>query len=210
MQMADTKIQINLRMVRKKAGLSLAQAAELTGVSKAMLGQIERGESSPTIATLWKLAKGFHLPLTAFIEDLVQTTDTFTPAHEGHRLFPEGIDIRTVFPFDPVYGTETFLLTLEPGRTHISQAHDTGVVEDVFVTSGNMEVLLDTDWRPLGCGGGIRFRVDRPHGYRNLSDEPAQFHNTMHYPRTAFPDGASLTCSSHRHSAQFAEGRPDG
>ena len=50
--MSDPKIPINLKAVRTRAGLSLSQAAELTGISKAMLGQIERGESSPTIATI--------------------------------------------------------------------------------------------------------------------------------------------------------------
>jgi len=46
----------HLQSVRKARGLSLDKTAQLTGVSKAMLGQIERGESSPTIATLWKIA----------------------------------------------------------------------------------------------------------------------------------------------------------
>ena len=42
-----------LRAQRTARGWSLDKAAEETGVSKAMLGQIERGESSPTLATLW-------------------------------------------------------------------------------------------------------------------------------------------------------------
>jgi transcriptional regulator with XRE-family HTH domain len=49
-----------LRTLRAQRGWSLTQAAEYTGVSKAMLGQIERGESSPTVATLWKIATGFQ------------------------------------------------------------------------------------------------------------------------------------------------------
>ena len=46
-------ISLTLKELRRKKGWSLDKAAEKTGVSKAMLGQIERGESSPTIATLW-------------------------------------------------------------------------------------------------------------------------------------------------------------
>ncbi|WP_116134166.1 helix-turn-helix domain-containing protein [Tropicimonas sp. IMCC34043] len=183
--MTETKIRINLKAVRTRAGLSLSQAAELTGVSKAMLGQIERGESSPTLATLWKLAKGFHLPLTAFIEDLVQTTGIFTPARPDPVRFQGSIGFHTIFPFDPVFGSETFLMTLDPGQTHVSNPHDAGVVEDVFVTRGEIEVLLDGNWKVFRCGDGIRFPADQPHGYRNMTDDPAQFHNTMHYPRTA-------------------------
>lgn len=182
--MKDEKIRINLKAVRQKAGLSLAQTAELTGVSKAMLHQIERGDSSPTIATLWKLAKGFHLPLTAFIEDLVQTTDTFAPAQKEPTRFHESLTFRTVFPFDPLFGSETFLHTLEPGQSHTSDPHDTGVVEDVFVVAGTIEVLHDDEWKACQQGDGIRFRADQPHGYRNPGSNPAQFHNTMHYPKT--------------------------
>ncbi|WP_370205990.1 helix-turn-helix domain-containing protein, partial [Pararhodobacter marinus] len=57
---SEDLVGANLRRARGAAGLSLAQVSALTGVSKAMLGQIERGESSPTLATLWKLCKGLQ------------------------------------------------------------------------------------------------------------------------------------------------------
>lgn len=182
--MADKKIQIKLRAARQNAGLSLSQTAELTGVSKAMLHQIERGDSSPTIATLWKLAKGFHLPLTAFIEDLIQTGETFVPAQTDLIRFPDSVGFHTIFPFDPVFGSETFLVTLEAGQTHTSNPHDAGVVEDIFVTAGELEILTEGQWKLCRSGDGLRFRADQPHGYRNLTRVPAQFHNTLHYPRT--------------------------
>ncbi|WP_128292278.1 helix-turn-helix domain-containing protein [Afifella aestuarii] len=183
--MTEEKIRINLKAARSRAGLSLAQAAELTGVSKAMLGQIERGESSPTIATLWKLAKGFQLPLTAFIEDLIETTGTFAPAQVRPVQFRGSIGFHTVFPFDPVFGSETFLMTLQPGQVHQSNPHDTGVVEDVFVTRGAMEVLIAGEWKSCSYGDAFRFPADQPHGYRNMSADIAHFHNTIHYPKTA-------------------------
>ncbi|MET1413936.1 XRE family transcriptional regulator [Roseibium sp. HPY-6] len=183
--MTEKKIQIKLKAARQNAGLSLSQTAEMTGVSKAMLHQIERGDSSPTIATLWKLAKGFHLPLTAFIEDLVQPIETFTPAQSDLIRFPGSVGFQTIFPFDPVFGSETFVVTLEAGQTHTSNPHDAGVVEDVYVVTGEMEVLSEGRWKLCRCGDGIRFPADQPHGYRNLSGATAQFHNTLHYPKTS-------------------------
>jgi transcriptional regulator with XRE-family HTH domain len=185
--MTGDKLQINLKAARARAGLSLAQTSELTGVSKAMLGQIERGESSPTLATLWKIAKGFHLPLTAFLEDMVLTAGSFTPAPRiGHDR--AGIGMHTVFAFDPRFGSETFVMTLEPGHRHETPSHDSGVVEDVFVIRGEMEVLTGGTWTVLHSGDGLRFPADQPHGYRNLTDEIAQFHNTIHYPRLALSE----------------------
>lgn len=188
--MTGDKLQINLKAARARAGLSLAQTSELTGVSKAMLGQIERGESSPTLATLWKIAKGFHLPLTAFLEDMVLTAGSFTPAPaRADRTDPE-VGMHTVFAFDPRFGSETFIMTLPPGHSHETPSHDSGVVEDVFVIRGEMEVLTDGTWTVLHSGDGLRFAADQPHGYRNRTGEVAQFHNTIHYPRrTVEQDG---------------------
>ncbi|PQV67539.1 helix-turn-helix domain-containing protein, partial [Cronobacter sakazakii] len=53
--------------LRQQKNWSLTQAAQETGVSKAMLGQIERNDSSPTVATLGKIATGFNVPFSAFI-----------------------------------------------------------------------------------------------------------------------------------------------
>ena len=52
-----------LKQLRQQRGWSLSRLAEATGVSKAMLGQIERNESSPTVATLWKIATGLNVPI---------------------------------------------------------------------------------------------------------------------------------------------------
>lgn len=64
--MADFQQHLSsaLRQLRQANGWSLTLTAERTGVSKAMLGQIERGESSPTVATLWKIATGFNVPFS--------------------------------------------------------------------------------------------------------------------------------------------------
>lgn len=174
--MRDDLIGANLRSLRTRAGVSLSAAAELTGVSKAMLGQIERGESSPTIATLWKITRGFHLPLTALIEGACADAPRC-----GVLEFPGSISVSPVFAFDPALRSETFLVGLKPAQYHESQPHDLGVVEEVLLKDGQLEVLQDGAWQEVALGEGLRFRADRPHGYR-AGPEGARFFNTMHYP----------------------------
>ncbi|HDJ1463214.1 TPA: helix-turn-helix transcriptional regulator, partial [Serratia rubidaea] len=67
MQPMSGHLAHTLKTLRRQRGWSLSQAAEQTGVSKAMLGQIEREESSPTVATLWKIATGFNVAFSAFL-----------------------------------------------------------------------------------------------------------------------------------------------
>ncbi|MGR3622281.1 helix-turn-helix domain-containing protein [Pseudophaeobacter sp.] len=179
--MSDETIPLNLREIRSSAGLSLSKAAELTGVSKAMLGQIERGESSPTIATLWKIAKGFQLPLSALIDEPAR------PDAQGGQVFktvqfPGSIAVKMVFPFDPELGAETFHIRLTPGQRHESQAHEAGMTEEVFVLEGEMQVLRGGAWVPLKTGEGLRFDADQPHGYL-AGHAGAVFLNMHHYRR---------------------------
>ena len=59
----------NLNDIRKQRNLSLDKAAELTGVSKGMLAQIEKGVSNPTVTTLWKIASGLNVSFSYFMEE---------------------------------------------------------------------------------------------------------------------------------------------
>ena len=68
MQEINQYLADTLRQLRHDRSWSLDRAASECGVSKAMLGQIERGESSPTVATLWKIASGFDTSLSSFLE----------------------------------------------------------------------------------------------------------------------------------------------
>lgn len=179
--MQPEEITLKLREVRAAAGLSLAKVAELTGVSKAMLGQIERGESSPTIATLWKIAKGFQMPLSALIGPAA-LRDPNDARLFRTVTFPGSIEVKIVFPFDPLLGAETFHVALKPDQCHQSAAHAAGVTEEVFILQGTLEVLREGDWVPLGAGQGLRFAADLPHGYR-AGPEGAAFLNMHHYPR---------------------------
>lgn len=178
--MTEDAIAHNLRKTRAASGMSLSKAAAVTGVSKAMLGQIERGESSPTIATLWKIAKGFHLPLSQLIGEPDQKPDLEDAPFKTVQ-FPGSIAVKIVFPFDPTLAAETFQISLKPGQSHVSQPHEAGVCEEVFVLQGEMEVLRAEQWIALKIGEGLRFNADQLHGYR-AGAQGAAFLNMHHYP----------------------------
>ena len=178
------RISLTLKELRRKKGWSLDKAAEKTGVSKAMLGQIEREESSPTIATLWKIASGFNTSFSSFIEDI--NSEFSRPVHRGgqtQQLHPSDKKIRVMplFPFDDQLNLEIFVIELLPTCEHLSPPHQAGVIEHVVVAQGKMEVLVNGKWQPLAKGEGIRFEANRPHGYRNLSSKIAVIHDIIHY-----------------------------
>lgn len=179
------QVALRLRELRQTLGWSLDKTAQETGVSKAMLGQIERGESSPTVATLWKIATGFKVSFSSFLEaPLREGTATLFRSAAALRSQPgeAGMLVAPLFPFDPTLGFELFELTLLPGYQRESEPHEEGVSEHVLVIEGEMEVLVDGSWQRLRSGEAVRFAADCPHGYRNLGEQPARFHNLIRYP----------------------------
>lgn len=182
------QISSTLKNLREQRGWSLDKASVETGVSKAMLGQIERGESSPTISTLWKIASGFNTSFSSFIENIDANFSNFEkPVHRvgvARQIHPSDLKIRVlpIFPFDRELNFEVFMNELLPGCVHLSPPHQKGVVEHVIVIEGSMAVLVNNRWKSLGTGEGLRFNADKPHGYRNLGSKIARFHDIIHYP----------------------------
>ena len=66
--MDNLNIGQRLKAARQNRNMTLDGLAEITGVSKPMLGQIERGRSSPTVNTLWKIATGMKIPFSSFFQ----------------------------------------------------------------------------------------------------------------------------------------------
>lgn len=177
-------ISLKLKTTRADKGWSLDKASAETGVSKAMLGQIERGESSPTISTLWKIASGFGTSFSSFIEEIsVHYKKPVYRTGKTKQLHPHDKKIRVmpIFPYEKSLNFEMFIIELLPGCEHLSPPHKQGVIEHVVVVEGKMEVLVGGVWQKLSKGEGLRFSANQPHGYRNITSKKALFHDMIHY-----------------------------
>jgi len=166
-----------LKTLRQQRGWSLSRLAEETGVSKAMLGQVERNESSPTVATLWKIATGLNVPFSAFIVADESTAPTaFDPQQQAMVVTP-------LSPWDPELRFDHFSITLAPGALSESTPHEKGVIEHVVVIGGVLDLCLQGEWQTLTSGEGRRFAGDLAHAYRNSGAQTAHFHSLIHYPK---------------------------
>lgn len=180
MNIAD-HLSSTLKTLRQQREWSLSKLAEETGVSKAMLGQIERNESSPTIATLWKIATGLNVPFSVFITPPESTSEAYDPQQQAMVVKP-------VFPWDPVLHFDHFAITLAPGALSESTPHESGVIEHVVAIRGTLEMCIDGHWQAVKEGEGLRFHGDTQHAYRNSSDETILFHSLIHYPKEKAAD----------------------
>lgn len=177
------KIGKNLQDIRKARGLSLDAVAELSGVSKGMLGQIERGESNPTISVLWKIVNGLRISFATLMEDsspqvTVVAMEETTPLVEeegSYRAFP-------IFPFEQDRGFEVYSVLIEPGCSHESEAHYEGVEEFIMVMDGELRVEVGGESYTLKPTLAMRFSADQPHTYTNDTDKTIRYVTLIHYP----------------------------
>ena len=177
-----------LKKIRMAREWSLSQAAAQTGVSKAMLGQIERGESSPTVATLWKIATGFNVPFSLFFGDEATRTEPLRSEEMRGRSQDEAMHASPLFPYDRPLGFDLLVVKLAAGALSESSAHERGVIEHVIVIEGELQLAVNAQWHTLKAGEGLRFQADAAHSYRNDGALPTRFYSLIHYPQGVKPD----------------------
>lgn len=183
MEEISLKIGERLKEIRNTRQLTLDEVAELTGVSKPMLGQIERGQSSPTINILWKISTGLKIPLSFFCKQ-EETEYTVAGLDEKNVIMEEdgGMRAYPLFPFDPVRNVEVFYIEFEAGVRHESLPHVAGVEEYVFMVHGTLKMVIGGKKVMLQEKQSIRFGADISHAYHNVSDKACAAYNVIFYP----------------------------
>src|SRR6187402_1906860 len=173
----------NLRRLRTRRGLSLERLAQISGVSRAMLGQIELGQSAPTINVLWKIARALEVTFSALISARTQSGALVLRSQESKILTSKdrSFSSRALFPFDEPRRVEFYELRLSAGSVEDADAHPPGTTENLVVTGGTIEIDVAGDTHRLETGDSILFEADTPHAYRNVGRVEAVMYLVMTY-----------------------------
>lgn len=173
----------NLKMIREKEKLSLEKVSQLCGVSKTMIGQIERGESSPTLTTIWKIANGLKVSFTTLINNPQPDTEVIcrediqilSEDHGRYRVYPN-------FPFQEDSRFEIYTVEIEREGKLSAEAHKDGTEEFITVFDGELVICVNEDEFKLKSGDSIRFKADRSHIYMNPGETLTRLSMTIYYP----------------------------
>ena len=166
--------------LRKGYGLSLADLSIQSGVAKSIISQIERNETNPTLATIWRLAHALDVSIESILhggEDgpfIEHVSRGGTPV----LLSDDGLCRLAVIGWlNTVDWLQWYDFHAEPGGVLGSQAHPRGSIECLSVLDGELEVEVGDVAQVAHAGETLRYRGDRPHRIRNLTTAPA--HATM-------------------------------
>jgi transcriptional regulator with XRE-family HTH domain len=173
----------NLRRLRVQRGLSLERLSKASGVSRAMLGQIELGQSAPTINVLWKIARALDLPFSTLISTTGGAGTRLMRASQAKRLTShDGRFVsRALFPFDEPRRVEFYELLLKGHSEERAEPHPPGTLENLIVTRGTVEMEIGAERHLLAMGDAILFEADKPHVYRNVGPEDVTMYLVMTY-----------------------------
>lgn len=154
-----------LREARRAQGLSLDAVAKLSGVSRSMVSQIERGESSPTIATLWNLTRALQVDFAGLLDAEAADKVEVLRASDVPRFdnMGEGCLIHILSPPEDVGGHEVYDIRFEAGGRLMSQPHKRGATEQLTVLEGAVRVSSGSAVQDLAEGDTARYAADVTH-----------------------------------------------
>ena len=168
------RLSKRLKEARQSRSLSLEALAGLSGVSKSMLSQIERGESSPTIASLWNLTKALNIDFSGLLDGAPKERSPIREVIRSAQIpviksRGEGCRIRILSAPETVGDTEIYDLEFEPNASLDSDPHRSGCMENLTVFSGSLTVTTDGVSETLNRGDTVRYVADRPHSIQSKS-----------------------------------------
>ncbi|MEH3144522.1 MAG: XRE family transcriptional regulator [Methylobacterium frigidaeris] len=173
-QVLSGQLGKTIQRLRKAYNLSLSELAEQSGVAKSIISQIERNETNPTLATIWRLSQALDVSIERvlatgdeepFIEKSSKADTPILVSDDGRMRLAIIGWIKTV------EWLQWYDLSADPGGELDSDAHQRGSVECLSVIEGEFEVDVAGTVQRARAGETLRYRCDRPHTVRCTGDK---------------------------------------
>ena len=152
-----------IQKLRKSYNLSLSELAEQSGVAKSIISQIERNETNPTLATIWRLSQALDVSIERFLmetdeEPFIETTSV---ADTPVLVSLDGkCRLAIIGWLKTVEWLQWYDFKGESGGVLHSEAHQRGSVESLSILSGAVEVEISGEIRRASAGESIRYRCE--------------------------------------------------
>lgn len=162
--------------LRQKHKLTLEQVATMSGVSRSMLSQVERGSANPTLAVTFRIARAFGISVGELVDsDWESPNVEVIRGDDPKTIFRDDKDtrVRTLSPLHTEKNIEFYEVRLGAGASLESEAHFDGTQEILTVVTGTVEVASGEMTRELSNGDSAYYRADVTHTIRNMGTKEA-------------------------------------
>ncbi|QSQ21067.1 helix-turn-helix transcriptional regulator [Pyxidicoccus parkwayensis] len=174
------RLGARIRELRQVQGMTLEALAERSGVSRAMISKVERGDNNPTLLVAVRLAAGLGVGLT----DLLAKRRPHQPrvhlppsAQPTFRDSQSGIVRQLLSPVFEAHGVEFIRLTL-PAQTSTGElpAYRAGVGKSLAVEKGTLRIDFPDGSVTVAAEEAFYFESDVPHAFVNVGRGPCVFY----------------------------------
>ncbi|MEI5666786.1 XRE family transcriptional regulator [Bosea sp. CCNWLW174] len=174
-QVISGQLGKTIQRLRKAYNLSLSELAEQSGVAKSIISQIERNETNPTLATIWRLSQALDVSIErvlsnneeeAFIEKIARPDTPILVSEDGK------LRLAIIGWIKTVEWLQWYEVSAEPGGELDSEGHQRGSIESLSVSAGEFEVDVGGITQRAKAGETLRYRCDRQHIVRCIGDQP--------------------------------------
>ncbi|MCL4562146.1 MAG: helix-turn-helix domain-containing protein [Chloroflexi bacterium] len=172
-EIAEPDVGMRLRFLRDQQGLSLRMLAERCGLSINAISQIERGENSPTVSSLHRLAKALNVPITDFFQPESRQRLVFVKRDMGLRTQSKGVIMESLGIGLTNQQLEPFRIMVGPEEGNTSDPISHSGEEFVNCLNGQIEYTVGGSIFRLEQGDSLLFDATQPHAYRNVLPTPA-------------------------------------
>lgn len=174
----DSRLAARLSQLRRDAGWTLEDLAGRSGVPKATLSRLERGETSPTASLLGRLCAAYGRPMSRLLAE-VEAAPALLVRAADQPVWTDpstGFVRRSLSP--PAAGMETEMIhgTLPPGTIIDYDAPPVpGLEQHIWLLEGRLEYRLDQAAWVLAPGDCLRFRLYGASRFTSLGEGPARY-----------------------------------
>ncbi|WP_325950307.1 XRE family transcriptional regulator [Pseudomonas putida] len=175
-------MSVQLRILRKKMGITLEQLAVQTGLTKSYLSKVERGMSSPSIAVALKLAKALNVQAEELFSTEAVPVEGYSLVRRQQRDVPGEQAASTHVPLARHIGQRALLpFMVYPPRSFGHSAFKEHLGEEfVYVHRGSVEVDFGTERLILEEGDALHFNAQKAHRIRTVSETQAELLVVVH------------------------------
>ena len=162
-----------IRFLREGRNQSLRDLSQVCGLSVNAISKIERGDNSPTVASLQKISSALGVQVTDFFTERPNQATIFTPRQNAMRIQGDGFMIAGLGNGMPNQKLEPFRITIEPGVGTTTDPASHSGEEFVHCVEGNLKYLVGKQQYLLKPGDSLLYKASQPHSWQNDSQEKA-------------------------------------
>ena len=200
-EISPPRIGRNIANLRRKKGVTLEALASYSGVSKSMLFQIEQDKVNPSVATVWKIARGLNVSFHAILAGEHHEESPFEVlrrADSSVLVSEDGLcELRitsNVHFFDTI---ETYQMVLKAGAILKSEPHFPGTEEILLILKGVIKVASGGHSIELRKGDSARYQADVAHSIENMRDSESMAIMTVYHKDIAATSSQSISRHIH-------------